>query len=231
MSIYAISDLHLSFNDPSKSMEFFGNDWKDYVSKIENNWKSTVKEEDTVLIAGDISWGGNLEEAREDLAFINALPGKKIIIKGNHDHYFCTTKKVNDYLIGNGFDSISILYNNSYVVGNVAICGTRGWGNSFETPEKVDNNKIIRREVLRLKLSYDSLSEEDKKKDIIVVTHFPPFYKEFKDALKEIGAKLCVYGHLHGNGHYMVKQGNLDGIEYIMVSGDYTGFKLVKLVD
>ena len=229
MSIYAISDLHLSFNDPSKSMEFFGDDWKDYVSKIETNWKKTVKEEDTVLIAGDISWGINLEEAIKDFKFLNELPGTKIIIKGNHDYYFSTTKKVNKFLKDNSFDTIHILYNNSYVVENMAICGTRGWGTSFETPEKVDNSKIIRREVIRLKLSYNSLSEEDKKKDLIVITHFPPFYKEFKDALKEIGAKTCVYGHLHGNGHYMVRQGNIDGIEYIMTSGDYTGFKLVKI--
>lgn len=229
MSIYAISDLHFAFCDPNKSMEFFGDEWENYVNKIETNWKKTVNENDTVLIAGDVSWGNNLNEAKQDLAFLNSLPGKKIIIKGNHDHYFCTTKKVNQFLKDNNFGSISILYNNSYVVENVAICGTRGWGNSFETPEKVDNSKIIRREVLRLKLSYNSLSEEDKKKDIIVITHFPPFYKEFKDALKEIGAKICIYGHLHGNGHYMVKQGTIDDVEYIMVSGDYTGFKLIKI--
>lgn len=229
MSIYAISDLHLSFNDDSKSMEFFGDDWKDYVKKIEKNWKAVVNEGDTVLIAGDISWASNLEEVKKDFEFINSLPGKKIIIKGNHDYYFSTTKKVNEFLSTNGFDTIYILYNNSYVIENIAICGTRGWGNTVETEENVDNNKIIRREVIRLKLSYASLSDEDKKKDIIVITHFPPFYKEFKDALKEIGAKTCIYGHLHGNGHYMVRQGEIDGIEYVMASGDYTDFKLIKI--
>lgn len=229
MSIYAISDLHLSFNDESKSMEFFGDDWKEYVNKIETNWKNTVKDEDTVLIAGDISWASNLEESKKDFEFINSLPGKKIIIKGNHDYYFSTTKKVKEFLKTNGFDTIDILYNNSYVIENVAICGTRGWGNTVETEEKVDNHKIIKREVIRLKLSYDSLSQEDKKKDIIVITHFPPFYQEFKDALKEIGAKICIYGHLHGNGHYMVRQGRIDDIDYLMVSGDYTEFKLIKI--
>ena len=167
MSIYAISDLHLSFNDSSKSMEFFGEDWKDYVNKIETNWKNTVKDEDTVLIAGDISWGNNLEEAKQDFAFIDSLPGKKIIIKGNHDYYFSTSKKVNDFLKENKFDTIHILYNNSYAIEDMAICGTRGWGNIVETEEKIDNYKIIKREVIRLKLSYDSLSQEDKKKDII----------------------------------------------------------------
>ena len=229
MSIYAISDLHLSFNDESKSMEFFGSDWKDYVKKIETNWKKTVKENDTVLIAGDISWANNLDEARKDFEFIHKLPGQKIIIKGNHDYYFSTTKKVNKFLEDNNFDSIHILYNNSYVVENIAICGTRGWGNVVDTEEKIDNHKIIKREVIRLKLSYDSLSDENKNKDIIVITHFPPFYPEFKAALKEIGATKCIYGHLHGNGHYMVKQGLIDDIEYIMVSGDYTNFNLIKI--
>lgn len=229
MSIYAISDLHLSFNDESKSMEFFGTDWKDYVKKIENNWKSTVKYEDTVLIAGDISWANNLEEAKADFEFINKLPGQKIIIKGNHDYYFSTTKKVNEFLEKNKFDTIHILYNNSYVVEDVAICGTRGWGNIVETGEKIDNNKIIKREVNRLRLSYNSLNDKDKEKEIIVITHFPPFYNDFKVVLKEIGAFKCIYGHLHGNGHYMVKQGIFDDVEYVMVSSDYTGFKLVKI--
>jgi len=230
MSIYAISDLHLSFNDQNKSMEFFGENWKDYVNKIETNWKNAVKDQDTVLIAGDISWGSNLEEAKKDFEFINSLPGQKIVIKGNHDYYFSTTKKVIKFLEENNFNTIHILYNNSYVVENVAICGTRGWGNIVETEEKVDNHKIVKREIIRLKLSYHTLNDEDKNKDIIVVTHFPPFYPEFKNALKEIGAKFCIYGHLHGNGHYMVKQGLIDDVNYIMASGDYTNFKLVKII-
>ena len=230
MSIYAISDLHLSFNDNNKSMEFFGPEWKDYVKKIEENWRDTVTNDDTVLIAGDISWANNLEEAKDDFAFINSLPGKKIIIKGNHDYYFSTMKKVKTFLDENGFDTISILHNNSFVIENVAICGTRGWGNTNYLEENIDNNKIFLREANRLKLSYDTLSKEDKQKDILVVTHFPPFNIEFKKMLKEIKAKICIYGHLHGNGHYMVKQGVIDGIKYVMVSGDYTKFKLIKLI-
>lgn len=229
MAIYAISDLHLSFNDDSKSMEFFGKEWEKYVEKIETNWKSTVKEEDTVLIAGDISWANNLEEAKEDFRFINSLPGKKIIIKGNHDYYFSTMRKVQKFLDENNFNTINILFNNSYVIDNYAICGTRGWGNITEADRCIDNNKILAREIGRLKLSYNSLSKEDKEKEIIVITHFPPFNFEFKNVLKEIGTKKCIYGHLHGNGHYMVKEGIIDDIEYVMVSGDYTGFRLVKI--
>lgn len=230
MSIYAISDLHLSFNDSSKSMEFFGDDWKDYVKRIETNWKEVVKETDTVLIAGDISWANNLEEAKGDFRFINSLPGKKIIIKGNHDYYFSTMKKVQEFLENNDFNTIKILFNNSFVVENYAICGARGWGNIGETEEHINNQKILSREIGRLNLSYNSLSKEDKNKDIIVLTHFPPFTYEFKNALKDIGVKKCIYGHLHGNGHYMVKEGLIDGIEYIMVSCDYTGFRLIKIV-
>ena len=183
MSIYAISDLHLSFSNSNKSMEFFGPEWKDYVSKIKNNWKNTVKENDVVLIGGDISWANNLKEAKEDFNFIDSLPGKKIIIKGNHDYYFSTMKKVETFLNENNFKTISILYNNSFVIGNVAICGTRGWGNIGDSGKDVDNHKIILREVGRLRISYNSLSEEDRKKDIIVLTHFPPFYSEFKNVL------------------------------------------------
>lgn len=208
----------------------FGKEWKNYVQRIEENWKAMVKEEDTVLIAGDISWANNLEEAKDDFQFINSLPGKKIIIKGNHDYYFSTMKKVQKFFEENSFNTINILFNNSFVIDNYAICGTRGWGNTVDTYENVDNKKILAREVGRLTLSYNSLSDIDKEKDIIVVTHFPPFNLEFKNALREIGAKKCVYGHLHGNGHYMIKEGMIDNIEYIMVSGDYTGFKLVKIV-
>ena len=138
-------------------------------------------------------------------------------------------KKVNRFLRENNFDTISILYNNSYVVENVAICGTRGWGNVGDVYENLDSHKIILREIGRLKLSYESLNKEDRKKEIVVLTHFPPFYHEFKEILKQINAKVCIYGHLHGNGHYMVKQGLIDGINYIMVSGDYTDFKLIKI--
>ena len=229
MAIYAISDLHLAFNDNSKSMELFGAKWKDYVEKIEKNWKETVKNSDTVLIAGDISWANNLEEAIEDFSFINCLPGQKIIIKGNHDYYFSTMNKVQEFLKKNNFNTIHILHNNSFVIEGLAICGTRGWGNIEDSDKKLDNHKIMLREVGRLKISYNTLSNEDKKKDILVMTHFPPFYHEFKEALKEIGAKKCIYGHLHGKSQEEGVTGNIDGIEYIMASSDYTGFKLLEI--
>lgn len=227
MGIYAISDLHLSISMPDKSMDIFGDVWKDYEKKIEKNWKKTVKEEDTVIIPGDISWAMNLEDAYLDFEYINNLPGNKIILKGNHDYYFSTVTKLNAFLKENNFDSIQILQNNSYFIDGYNICGTRGW--KFGVGSTKEDQKIYQRELIRLKLSLDSIKKENKDKAIILATHFPPFEYEFKNVLNEYKVKKCIYGHLHGEGHYMVKQGIEEGIDYIMVSGDYTGFKLIKL--
>lgn len=227
MAIYALSDLHLSKGVKDKSMEVFGKEWEDYEKKIDQNWKNTVTENDTVLIPGDISWALNLEDAYEDFSYLNSLPGNKIIIKGNHDYYFSTLTKVNKFLQDNNFTTIKILNNNSYFVEGYNICGFRGWGNTDD--DTVDDYKVYQRELIRLELSLKSILEENKKYPIIVMTHFPPFRYEIKEILKKYNVKICVYGHLHGDGHYMIKEGNIDGVDYNMVSGDYTKFKLVKL--
>lgn len=227
MSIYAISDLHLCLSNTEKSMETFGTKWKGYIEKISENWKETVKEEDTVIIPGDISWALKLEEAYEDFKYINDLPGTKIILKGNHDFYFTTVAKVEQFFKLNHFDTIKILSTNSYFIDGYNICGSRMWGTTER--ENTDDNKIHKREYIRLKLSLDSISNENKDKPIIVATHFPPFRHEVMKLLQTYNVKKCVYGHLHGDGHYMVKQGVMDDVEYIMVSGDYTDFKLIKL--
>lgn len=227
MSIYAISDLHLSISKPEKSMQEFGDEWKDYEKRIEKNWKETVQQSDTVIIPGDISWAMTLDEAKPDFAFIDSLPGKKIIVKGNHDYYFSTLTKVKKFLSDNKFDSIDILYNNSFTVEDYNICGTRGW--KYGTDTDADDDKVIDREVGRLKLSIDSIKEENKNLPIIVAIHYPPFNYKIKRVLEEYNVKKCIYGHLHGEGHYMVKQGMDNNVEYIMVGGDYTGFRLIKL--
>lgn len=227
MSIYAISDLHLSISKPEKSMQEFGDEWKDYEKRIEKNWKETVGTNDTVIIPGDISWAMTLDEAKSDFQFIDSLPGKKIIIKGNHDYYFSTLTKVQKFLKDNNFNSIEILYNNSYNVEGYNICGTRGW--KYGTDTDADDDKVIDREVGRLKLSIDSIKEENKNLPIIVAIHYPPFNYKIKKVLEEYSVKKCIYGHLHGDGHYMVKQGRDNNVEYIMVGGDYTGFRLIKL--
>lgn len=227
MAIYAISDLHLSISTPGKSMQEFGKDWTEYESRIEYNWKSTVKDEDTVIVPGDISWAMNLEEAKLDFEFINSLPGTKIIVKGNHDYYFTTVSKVENFLKDNNFNTIKVLFNNSYTVDGYNICGTRGW--KYGTDVEANDEKIMKRELGRLKLSLDSINEENKALPIIVAVHYPPFNYAVKRLLEEYNVKTCIYGHLHGEGHYMVKEGIEKGVNYIMVGGDYTGFKLIKL--
>ena len=227
MSIFAISDLHLAFSNESKSMELFGEDWKDYQNKIKINWENTVSNNDTVIIPGDISWAINLDEAYDDFNFLNNLPGKKIIMKGNHDYYFTTVAKLKKYFKDNNFNTIEILHNNSFYIEGYNICGSRLWSNT--ELENADDTKIFRRELIRLKLSLESVLPENVAKPIIVATHFPPFRHETLQLLKEYNVEMCVYGHLHGQGHYMIREGNIDGIEFKMVSGDHTGFNLVKL--
>lgn len=227
MAIYALSDLHLSKGVKDKSMEIFGEEWKDYENKIDENWRKTVKENDTVLIPGDISWALSLEEAYEDFSYLNSLPGNKIILKGNHDYYFSTLTKVNKFLEENNFKTIKILNNNSYFVEGYNICGTRGWGNTDD--DTVDDYKIYKRELVRLELSLKSIADENKNKPIIVMTHFPPFRYEIKEMFKKYNIKVCIYGHLHGEGHYMIREGMFDDVDYKMVSGDHTNFKLIKL--
>lgn len=227
MAIYAISDLHLAIAKPEKTMDEFGKDWENYQERIKENWENTVTEEDTIIIAGDISWAMSLEEAKPDFEFINSLPGNKIILKGNHDYYFSTQAKVNKFLEDNNFNTIKILYNNSYNVEGYNICGTRGWKHGTDTD--ADDEKILNREIGRLKLSIESIPEDKKDDPIIVAIHFPPFEYRVRRILEEHNVKTCVYGHLHGDGHYMVNQGIEKGVNYIMVGGDYTGFRLIKL--
>lgn len=227
MAIYAISDLHLSFG-VDKPMNIFDKKWEDYEKRIENNWKSKVKDEDTVIIPGDISWGMTLKETVKDFKFINDLPGKKIILRGNHDYYFSTEKKLKQFFKENNFNTIEILKNNAFEVEDYIICGTRGWGKT-EISDKNLDKKIIAREEIRLRLSLEYAKSLNEKKDIIVAMHFPPFIGNFCEILKEYNVKMCIYGHLHGYGHFMIKEGNIDEIEYKMVSCDYTKFDLVKL--
>lgn len=234
MAVYAISDLHLSFGT-NKPMNVFGKLWDGYEEKIKKNWLSKVKAEDTVIIPGDISWGIDLKEALIDFKFIDDLPGNKIFLRGNHDYYFATKTKVEKFLEENNLKTLKILHNNAFLVEDYIICGARAWGKT-ESNDAENDKKIITREEGRLRLSLeqgkkiqDELLEKGIKKDIIVALHFPPFIGSFIDIMKEYDVQKCIYGHLHGYGHTMVKEGIIDGIEYKMVSCDYTGFDLVRL--
>lgn len=176
-------------------MQEFGKDWKDYEKKLEKNWKQTVNENDTVIISGDISWAMTLEEAKQDFQFIDSLPGKKIIVKGNHDYYFSTLTKMNNFLKNNNFNTIKALFNNSFNIEGYNICGTRGWKYGIDT--NVDDSKIMEREIGRLKISLNSIKKENKNQPIIVAMHFPPFFNDIKKVLEEYKVVKCIYGHLH----------------------------------
>lgn len=234
MAVYAISDLHFSFG-VDKPMNIFGKVWDNYEEKIKENWEDTVKDEDTVIIPGDISWGINFKEALPDFKYINDLPGKKIILRGNHDYYFSTKTKFEKFLDDNELNTISVLFNNAFCVENYIICGARGWGNTEENSKELDR-KIISREEGRLRLSLEEglklkerLDKDGEEKEILVAMHYPPFIGNFQSVMKEYNVKKCIYGHLHGYGRFMIKEGKIQDIEYVMVSCDNTNFKVVKM--
>ena len=192
-------------------MEVFGSRWKNHWQRIAADWKSRVSDDDVVLIAGDTSWAMHLKEAQEDLDQIRALPGKKIIIRGNHDYWWTTANKMNAYLKAEGFDTLHILHNNSYTVEGYALCGTRGW--LFDVGEPHDE-KVMNREIGRLRMSLDAAEPGLEK---LVFLHYPPVYTgtsapEIVATLKEYGIKRCFYGHLHGNAIRYAVQGDVDGI-------------------
>lgn len=220
MSLFAIADTHLSLGT-NKPMDSFPG-WNDYVARLGNNWNSIVKEEDTVVIAGDISWAMNFDELYEDFSFLNDLNGKKIIVKGNHDYWWNTLSKMNKFIAENNFDSINILQNNSYTVDGISVCGSRGW--MFESSEEHDE-KILSREVGRIKMSLDSAVNENR----ILFLHYPPITTnsscdEILDTLKEYGIKKCFYGHLHGMATKYAFEGEYDGIDFKLISADRLSF-------
>ena len=223
MSLFAIADLHLSLGG-DKPMDVFEG-WQNYTEKLEQNWRSIVTEEDTEVIAGDVSWAMKLEEAAADFAFIHSLPGQKLIIKGNHDYWWSTKKKIETFLSANGFHSIHIVHNNAVSVGNVAVCGTRGWLYNAETEE---DQKIVNREVGRLNASLDDAVRLGG--EPIVFLHYPPVYDESKcneilDVLKKRGIRKCYFGHIHGSqAAKRAVTGEYEGIKMYLISCDHAGF-------
>ena len=226
MSLFAIADTHLSFGTDKPMDSFPG--WNDYVDRIEKNWNKIVTADDAVVIAGDISWAMNFDELKADFDFIERLNGKKIILKGNHDYWWNTSKKMNDFIESQGYKTISILFNNSYDVDGVSICGSRGW--LFDVDDEHDE-KVLNREVGRIRLSLESAVNDEK----IVFLHYPPVTTDTKcdeilDLLKEYGIKKCYYGHLHGIAAKKAIDDVVDGIEFRLISCDRLGFvpKLIR---
>ncbi len=234
MAIYAIADLHLSFSE-DKPMDIFGDNWENHAEKIKENWIKQVKEEDYVILPGDFSWEMYLNNTKLDFQYLNSLPGTKILLKGNHDYWWTTLTKMNEFIKENGFKNIYFLYNNSYLVEDKIIVGTRGW-NILDTE---NDSKMIKRENARLELSIqDGLEKYGSDKEIIVFMHYPPINKsdlmggektEFVKTFQKYNIHRCFYGHLHGLSHKEAIEGLVNGIEYKLISADYLNFNLIKL--
>lgn len=236
MALYVISDLHLS-TDPSvnKPMDVFGVRWKQYTKKIEENWLKIVKDEDLVILPGDFSWAMKLEESYSDFAFLHRLPGKKILGKGNHDLWWQSMKKMNEFTSANHFDSISFLFNNFYETEHHMICGSRGfWSDpsSDAIPDGVDFEKVILREVGRLTASLSAATQKNStlpsSKKILAFLHFPVTFlgkacRAFEEVLCKFGVTECFFGHIH-NVYDVPSSFSENGITYRMVSADYLNF-------
>ncbi len=228
MALYAIGDLHLSLSS-NKPMEIFGENWRGHTEKLRAGF-SALSEDDVCVICGDVSWGVGLDGTLEDFKFIDSLPGRKIVLKGNHDYWWSTAAKVKGFFAQNGINSVDILFNNSFTYGDWAICGTRGW---FYEEERGDGHdkKIMRREVMRLETSLKAAGDRPK----LVFLHYPPIFQRYEcteilELLKEHGVRLCCYGHIHGRGRALAFNGWRDGTEYRLVSADNVGFAPVRLL-
>ena len=228
MALYVIGDPHLSLGS-SKPMDVFGGAWCGYVEKLREGFE-IVAPEDTVVLAGDISWGMSLQESEADFAFLQELPGKKIMLKGNHDYWWATASKMETFFQAKGFSSLNILHNNCHFYGDIALCGTRGW--FFEEDMKGHDQKVFNRELMRLEASLKAAGEKEK----LCFLHYPPYYQGYRcepiiELLSQYGVKQCYYGHLHGGSHKLSIQGNLEGVDFRLISADYLQFRPQKICD
>ena len=227
MALYAIGDLHLCLG-ADKPMDIFGGAWVGYLDKLKSGM-SVIGENDTTVLLGDLSWALDLENAGEDFAWIDQIPGRKIILKGNHDYWWNTATKFYKFCQEKGFSDQWILNNNHYEYDGYAICGTRGWFFEEERSGEHDE-KVFRRELMRLEASLKSAGDLPK----LVFLHYPPMYKgytceEIIELLHRYGVRQCYYGHLHGASHGLALEGQWDGIEYRLLSADRLDFKPYRI--
>ena len=227
MALYTIGDLHLSFSS-DKPMDIFGDCWKNHVQKLETGFQN-LQDEDLTVLCGDLSWGMSLEEAKEDFAFIDRLPGQKLILKGNHDYWWTTAQKMNRFFDENGFKTLKLLHNNACIFGDWALCGTRGW--FYEEDHGTEHDrKMMLREVQRLETSLKA--GEGKRK--IAFLHYPPVFQNYRcdeilQLLKDYRVERCYYGHIHGKGLRYSFNGRIGFTEFHLVSADYLNFIPVQI--
>lgn len=233
MRIFAISDLHLAIS-VNKPMDIFGDRWTNYMERLKNEWSNLVDDNDCVVIPGDISWGTYVEDTIEDFKFLDNLPGKKIISKGNHDYWWTTANKLEKFKQGNMLNSIEFMHNNSFSMDKIVLCGTRGWQCPGDEEFSKEDMKIYQRELQRLELSLKS-AQNKAKDEIWVAMHYPPFNSqkqpsEFVEIMKANGVTKCIYGHLHGYSFKNAVQGVVEGVDFSLVSADYLNFKPLRLL-
>ena len=238
MSLYVMADLHLPLGI-DKPMDIFGHAWANYVERIRENWQFAVKDGDTVVIPGDFSWATYLEESKKHFEFLNSLNGTKILIKGNHDYWWSTMNKLNNFVLDNQFSNIHFMQNNTFIYKDIVLCGSRGWIHPSWDGVTQKDRKIFDREVLRMELSLKAAKayvDRGEAKDIFVFTHYPPTSvageaNELTRLLEEYNVKKVMYGHLHGMAHRNAISGEHGGIEYYLISADYLQFMPKKIAD
>lgn len=228
MALYCIGDLHLCLGAP-KPMDVFGGAWVGYMDKLKEGL-SIIGPEDTTVLCGDLSWALGLEASQADFAWINSIPGRKIILKGNHDYWWSTANKFYKFCESNGFSNIWILNNNCYEYDGFALCGTRGWFFEEEKSGQHDE-KVFKRELMRLEASLKAAGEKEK----LVFLHYPPKYRGYNcepiiELLRRYGVRRCFYGHLHSDSHKLAIEGLWDGVDYKLVAADYTGFRPIRVL-
>ena len=228
MALYAIGDLHLGLS-VDKPMDVFGSGWDSHVERLRAAF-AKLHDDDVTVLCGDTSWGIDFAQSLADFQFIDALPGKKLLLKGNHDYWWNTAAKMRRFFAENGLATLDILHNNCHFYGDYALCGTRGW--FYEEDQKAHDEKVLNREVGRLEASL-KLAEG---RPILAFLHYPPLYEGYRcpeilKKLEEYGVERCFYGHLHGITHRRAIQGTLGGVDYQMVSADYLRFEPKKICD
>ena len=228
MALYAMGDLHLSLG-ADKPMDVFGGAWKGYMDKLKEGL-SIIGPEDTTVLLGDLSWGLDMEQSANDFAFINAIPGRKIILKGNHDYWWTTATKFYKFCEAKGFSNMFILNNNCYEYEDVAICGTRGWFFEEDAAVGSHNDKVFKRELIRLETSLKAAGEKKK----LCFLHYPPRYRgyecpEILSLLQRYGVSACYYGHLHGDSHKLAIEGMHDGVEFRLCAADFVNFYPIRI--
>lgn len=229
MALYALGDPHLCLG-ADKPMDVFGGRWEGYMEKLRAGF-SVLTPDDTLVLLGDLSWALDMEQAAPDFAFLAGLPGRKLIVKGNHDYWWTTKRKFERFCGDHGFENLELIHNSCALYGEFALCGTRGWFYE-EDRQGTHDEKIFRRELGRLEASLKAAGEREK----LCFLHYPPKYRgyecpEILQLLHEYGVKRCYYGHLHADSIRLAIQGESDGIDFRLVSADYVNFAPQKVLD